>query len=104
MHAPARQIIAGAMVYFLTVGQVFGQAAPLPDAKQQYLDNNGKPLASGSVSYFVPGTSQPKTTWRHSGQATNNLNPVPLDIGGRAVTYGQVKMRIRNYLCFRRGM
>jgi hypothetical protein len=54
------------MVYFVAAGQVFGQAVLLPDAKQRYLDNNGKPLASGSVSYFVPGTSQPKTTWRDS--------------------------------------
>ena len=36
---------------------VFGQAALLPNAEQQYFDNNGKPLASGQVTYYVPGTS-----------------------------------------------
>ncbi len=93
MHSATRQILAGILVYFLSIYQVFGQAALLPDAKQQYLDNNGKPLASGSVFYYVPGTSQPKTTWQNSGQTINNTNPVALDIGGRAVTYGQGSYR-----------
>jgi tail collar domain len=93
MHSPFKQIIAGALVYLTAVTQVLAQAALLPDAKQQYLDDNGHPLASGSVQYYVPGTSVPKTTWRDSGQTINNQNPVPLDIGGRAVTYGQGSYR-----------
>jgi hypothetical protein len=72
---------------------VFGEAARLPNAEQQFFDNNGKPLASGSVTFSVPGTSTPKTTWRGAAQTTNNLNPVPLDIGGKAILYGQGSYR-----------
>lgn len=93
MHNAAKQIIAGAMIYFTTVAQVFGQAALLPNAEQQFFNNNGQPLASGSVQFYVPGTSTPKTTWTSSGQTTNNLNPVPLDIGGKAIIYGQGSYR-----------
>ena len=90
---PARQIIAGALVYLTTIAQVFGQAALLPNAEQQYLDNNGKPLASGTVTYYVPGTTTPKTTWRNSTQTVNNTNPVGLDIGGKGIMYGQGSYR-----------
>jgi hypothetical protein len=93
MRSPIKQIIAGALVYFTTIAQVLGQAALLPNAEQQFLDNNGKPLASGSVDYFVPGTSTRKTTWRDPAQTQNNLNPAPLDIGGRGIMYGQGSYR-----------
>lgn len=92
-NSAVRQVIAGVMIYFITIFQVFGQAALLPDAKQQYLDNNGKPLASGTVTYYVPGTTTKKTTWQDSGQSINNTNPVNLDIGGRGIMYGQGSYR-----------
>lgn len=92
-HSAVRQVIAGVMIYFTVISQVFGQAAILPDASQQYLDNNGHPLASGAVDYFVPGTTTRKTTWSNSGQTVNQTNPVHLDIGGRTVTYGQGSYR-----------
>jgi hypothetical protein len=92
-NTAARQITAGILIYFLTIFQVFGQAALLPDAKQQYLDNNGKPLASGTVTYYVPGTSTKKTTWQDAGQTINNTNPVGLDIGGRGIMLGQGSYR-----------
>lgn len=92
-HTAVRQVLAGVMIYFITIFQVFGQAALLPNAEQQYFDNNGKPLASGSVDYFVPGTTIRKTTWTNSGQTVNNLNPVPLDIGGKGIMYGQGSYR-----------
>ncbi len=93
MSTPAKQITAGAMIYFTTLGQVFGQAALLPNAEQQFFDNNGHPLASGSVQFYVPGTSTPKTTWQNSAQTINNQNPVSLDIGGKAILYGQGSYR-----------
>lgn len=65
------------------------QAALLPNAKQTFLDNNGKPLTGGKVYLYVPGTTVPKTTWQDAGQTVNNTNPVVLDAAGRAVIYGQ---------------
>lgn len=93
MNRTTKQIIAGALIYITTIGQVFGQAALLPNAEQQYFDNNGKPLASGQVTYYVPGTATKKTTWQNSTQSVNNLNPVPLDIGGKGIMYGQGSYR-----------
>ena len=93
MHSATRQVIAGILIYFLTIYQVFGQAALLPNAEQQYFDNSGHPLASGSVTYYVPGTTTKKTTWQNSSQTVNNQNPVPLDIGGHSIAYGQGSYR-----------
>jgi Phage Tail Collar Domain len=93
MHNATKQILAGIMVYAMTIGQVFGQAALLPNAEQQYFDNNGNPLASGTVTYYVPGTTTKKTTWQNSGQTINNTNPVNLDVGGKGIMYGQGSYR-----------
>lgn len=93
MKRPTKQIIAGVMIYFTVIGQVFGQAALLPNAEQQFFDNNGKPLASGTVDYYVPGTTNRKTTWQNSNQTVNNTNPVALDIGGKGIMYGQGSYR-----------
>jgi Phage Tail Collar Domain len=92
-HTAVRQVLAGVMIYFITIFQVFGQAALLPNAEQQYFNNNGQPLASGSVTYYVPGTTTLKTTWQNSNQTVNNTNPVNLDIGGKGIMYGQGSYR-----------
>jgi hypothetical protein len=89
MKTTMKQIISGFMIYFMVMTQVFGQAALLPNAVQQYFDNNGNPLAAGKVEYYVPGTLTKKTTWQNSTETINNNNPVNLDIGGKAVMYGQ---------------
>jgi len=60
----------------------------LPNGEQQFIDNNGAPLASGTVTFYVPGTTTLKNTWSNSAQTTLNTNPVVLDSGGRAVIYG----------------
>jgi microcystin-dependent protein len=63
-------------------------ATLLPNGKQQFFDANGHPLAGGSVTFSVPGTTTPKSTWQNSGQTTLNTNPILLDINGSAVIYG----------------
>lgn len=87
------KIITALLILALTLGQAWPQAALLPDAKQQYFDNVGNPLASGTVTYYTPGSTNKKTTWQNSTETTNNANPVVLDSAGRAVIYGQGSYR-----------
>ena len=63
-------------------------ATLLPNAEQQFVDGNGKPLAGGSVYFYIPNTSTPKATWQDSGQTILNTNPVVLDGAGRAIIWG----------------
>jgi len=63
-------------------------ATLLPNAKQQFLDGNGKPLAGGSVYFYIPNTSTFKSTWQDPAQTILNTNPVILDASGEAVIWG----------------
>lgn len=63
-------------------------ASLLPNAEQTFVDQNGKPLASGCVYFYVPGTSTPKDTFANPEGTTTNTNPVVLDLAGRAIIYG----------------
>lgn len=63
-------------------------ATLLPLGRQTFLDTNGKPLAGGTVTFYIPNTSSLKDTWQDSGQTTLNTNPVVLDASGSAVIYG----------------
>lgn len=79
-------------------------ASILPQGKTQFLDNNGKPLASGTVDFYIPATTTRKTTWQNSAETIANTNPVVLDAGGRAIIYGDgsyrmvVKDRLNNLI------
>jgi hypothetical protein len=64
------------------------QAAILPLGRTQFLDNNGVPLAGGSVTFYVPGTNTLKDTWQDPYENTLNTNPVLLDAAGSAIIYG----------------
>jgi hypothetical protein len=63
-------------------------ATLLPNAKQQFIDSNGKPLAGGSVYFYIPNTTTFKNTWQDAGQTILNTNPVVLDASGQAVIWG----------------
>lgn len=77
------------LIVFALYGQAFAQtAALLPMAVQQFFDNNGNPLSSGTVTTYAAGTSTLKTTWRNSGETIANTNPIILDAGGKAIIYG----------------
>lgn len=45
-------------------------------------------LAGGSVTFYVPSTTTPKSTWQDAGEVTLNPNPVPLDGNGCASIFG----------------
>lgn len=68
-------------------------ATLLPNARQQFWDSNGRPLAGGSVYFYVPQTSTPKNTWQDAGQTVLNTNPVVLDANGQALIYGNGQYR-----------
>jgi len=55
----------------------------MPTIKQQYLNNNGFPLAGGKLFSYVAGTSNPADTYSDSN-GTLNSNPVILDERGEA--------------------
>jgi hypothetical protein len=54
-----------------------------PVLKQQFFDNNGLPLAGGSLYSYVAGTTTPQATYANA-TGTTNANPVVLDSAGRA--------------------
>jgi microcystin-dependent protein len=74
------------LAVFLSVAA--NSATLLPNGKQTFVDANGKPLAGGTVTLYVPGTTTLKNSYRDAGQATLNTNPIVLDAAGRAVIYG----------------
>ena len=55
-----------------------------PNAKQQFFDANGNPLAGGKVYTYAAGTTTPIVTYTDSTGATNNTNPIILDSRGEA--------------------
>lgn len=63
-------------------------ATLLPPGKVTFTDANGKPLAGGTVAFYLPNTTTPKQTWQDAGQTVLNTNPVKLDSAGRATIYG----------------
>lgn len=68
-------------------------ATLLPNAKQQFLDSNGRPLAGGTVYFYIPNTSTFKNTWQDAGKTVLNTNPVVLDASGQAIIYGDGQYR-----------
>lgn len=65
-------------------------ATLLPNGQQQFLNGNGQPYASGTVTFYsnYPTCSVLKNTWSNSGQTVLNTNPVVLDAAGRATIFG----------------
>ena len=64
------------------------------DPDQQFFDADGKPLAGGTISTYVPNTTTPKQTWQdHNGTAANS-NPIVLDSAGRALMFGDGEYRL----------
>lgn len=60
----------------------------LPNALTQFVDSNGKPLAGGSVYFYIPNTTTKKDTYQDSAQTILNTNPVILDANGQASIWG----------------
>src|SRR6202000_3384354 len=65
----------------------------IPNGKQTFLDQYGVPLAGGTVTFYVPGTTAPQDTYQNIDLTILNTNPVQLDAGGTAVIWGQGQYR-----------
>lgn len=63
-------------------------ASILPNGKCQFIDQNGKPLANGTVTFYVPGTTTLKDTWQDAAMTQPNTNPIVLDSRGQAIIWG----------------
>lgn len=72
-------------------------ASLVPNAKQQFFNANGQPLAGGFVYSYVPNTLVAKTTWVDPYENVANAQPVVLDSGGYAFIFGQGNYRQQVY-------
>lgn len=89
-----RASIKAIFLFLISSTIAFAQTASLlPNAMQTFFDNNGKPLTSGTVTFYIPSTSTLKATWKDAGETILNTNPVVLDAAGRAVIYGSGNYR-----------
>ena len=68
-------------------------ASPIPNAYTQYFDNRGNPIGNGTVSFFHPGTTTPKPTWKDPALTVPNPHPVTTDSNGRAQVFGTGRYR-----------
>ncbi len=53
-----------------------------PNAKQQFFDNNGRPLVGGKLFTYAAGTSSKRTTYGDSSLSLVNANPIILNFRG----------------------
>lgn len=75
---------------------LFGKAimaSLIPNGKQQFFGTDGTPLALGTVTFYVPGTTTLKDTWQDPDKIALNDNPLTLDAAGEAVIYGDGQYR-----------
>ncbi|MCA8326161.1 hypothetical protein, partial [Burkholderia cepacia] len=68
-------------------------ASILPNGKNQFIDQNGKPLVNGTVTFYLPGTTTKKDTYQDSALTQPNTNPVVLDSKGQATIWGNGSYR-----------
>ena len=69
----------------------------LPNGKQQFIDSNGNPLASGKVYYYIPSTTTFKTTYLDDAGVNANTNPIVLDSNGQCIADGSGSYRQQVY-------
>jgi len=83
-----RQISTLLLALLLCGSPLFAQTGTvMPVPKQQFLDNNGNPLAAGKLYTYAAGTTTPLATYTDVGLSVANANPVILDSAGRATVF-----------------
>ena len=53
----------------------------------QFSSSTGMPLANGTLTVYLAGTTTPTNTWQDQAQSTLNTNPVQLDSRGECVLW-----------------
>jgi microcystin-dependent protein len=81
------RILAALLALWLGLAPAY-PATLLPPGQQTFTDANGKPLAGGSLTFYVPNTTTAKPTYKDAAQTVLNTNPIILDGAGRATVYG----------------
>ncbi len=82
-----RRLFSVAAGVLLCAASAFSQGAPAPQGKLQFFNNNGQPLAAGSLCTFLSGTTTPAVTYADYTLTTPNAQCVILDSAGRASVY-----------------
>jgi len=59
--------------------------ATLP--RYQFSSSTGAPLANGTLTVYVAGSTTPTNTWQDQSQSTLNTNPIQLDSRGECVLW-----------------
>lgn len=58
-----------------------------PYGPVQYFDDDGRPLAAGTLETFLANTSTPEPTYQDAALTVENTNPIVLNGAGRAVIF-----------------
>lgn len=58
------------------------QQSYVPNAIQQFFDGSGNPLANGTVYFYVPSTTTPKTVYQDTAGLIPYSNPIALNAAG----------------------
>lgn len=82
-HSRFRKLIVALSFLIPATALAQNNASLLPNAVQQFFDNNGKPLSAGKVDFYVPNSSARKPIWLDATKSTPLPNPVPLNAAGR---------------------
>lgn len=59
-------------------------ASIIPFIFSQFFDNNGDPLAEGTLTFYAAGTETPQDTYSDAEGETENQNPLELNSSGRS--------------------
>ena len=82
-HSRFRKLIVALSFLIPATALAQDNASLLPNAVQQFFDNNGKPLSAGKVDFYVPNSSARKSIWLDATKSTPLPNPVTLNAAGR---------------------
>jgi len=78
-----KKSIIALLSLFLSIGDAYPQATLLPNAVQQFFDNNGNPLTSGTIKHYIPNTTTDKTVWSDSAETSPWPSTITLNAAGR---------------------
>jgi microcystin-dependent protein len=81
------RFLAGLALALCLTSSTFA-ATLLPLGRQVFQNANGAPLAGGTVTFYVPGTTNQKDTFQDPAASILNSNPILLDSAGGATIYG----------------